>query len=198
LLSLLRWLHDGYFKYNFKSTNGCFLLKKKCRVTTEDPSQDFRPDTGTISVFRMPAGMGIRLDDGPGFPGARITPHYDSLLVKITAKSRTRTEAAAKLVRALNEFRVRGVKTNKSFLLNVLKNRQFLDGVVDTGFIAANPQLMAPLREKDRAQKLLRYISEVIVNGPPKELGMSIFGSRRRVDLLLVTDFISHFYLIFS
>jgi pyruvate carboxylase len=143
----------------------------QCRVTTEDPSQDFRPDTGTISVFRMPAGMGIRLDDGPGFPGARITPHYDSLLVKITAKARTRTEAAAKLVRALTEFRVRGVKTNKSFLLNVLKNRQFLDGVVDTGFIAANPQLMTPLREKDRAQKLLRYIGEVIVNGTPKELG---------------------------
>jgi pyruvate carboxylase len=74
-------------------------------------------------------------------------------------------------VRALTEFRVRGVKTNKSFLLNVLKNRQFLDGVVDTGFIAANPNLMIPLREKDRAQKLLRYIGEVIVNGPPKELG---------------------------
>jgi pyruvate carboxylase len=134
----------------------------------------------------MPAGMGIRLDDGPGFPGARITPHYDSLLVKITAKARNRTEAAAKLVRALTEFRVRGVKTNKSFLLNVLKNRQFLDGVVDTSFIASNPQLMAPLKEKDRAQKLLRYIGEVVVNGVPKELGM-----------LVVADFFSYVpYLI--
>lgn len=122
-------------------------------------------------MFRMPAGMGIRLDDGPGFPGARITPHYDSLLVKITAKARTRKDAAAKLVRALVEFRVRGVKTNKSFLLNVLKHPAFLDGVVDTGFIAANPHLMAPLREQDRAQKLLKYIGEVIVNGTPKELG---------------------------
>jgi pyruvate carboxylase len=122
----------------------------------------------------MPAGMGIRLDDGPGFPGARITPHYDSLLVKITAKARTRREAAAKLVRALTEFRVRGVKTNKSFLLNVLKNKEFLDGVVDTGFIAANPELMTPLREQDRAQKLLHYIGEVIVNGTPKELGTSL------------------------
>lgn len=102
----------------------------QCRVTTEDPSLDFRPDTGTITVFRLPTGMGIRLDDGPGFPGAKITPHYDSLLVKITAKSRTRREAAAKLIRALREFRVRGVKTNKSFLLNVLENEQFLDGVV--------------------------------------------------------------------
>jgi pyruvate carboxylase len=143
----------------------------QCRVTTEDPSQDFRPDTGTISVFRLPTGMGIRLDDGPGFPGAKITPHYDSLLVKITAKSRTRREAAAKLIRALREFRVRGVKTNKSFLLNVLENEQFLDGVIDTGFIAQNPYLLAPLREQDRAQKMLKYIAEVIVNGTPKELG---------------------------
>jgi pyruvate carboxylase len=143
----------------------------QCRVTTEDPSHDFRPDTGTISVFRMPTGMGIRLDDGPGFPGAKITPHYDSLLVKITAKARNRREAAAKLIRALREFRVRGVKTNKSFLLNVLENDQFLDGVVDTGFIAANPYLMAPLREQDRGQKMLKYIAEIIVNGTPKELG---------------------------
>ena len=143
----------------------------QCRVTTEDPSQDFRPDTGTINVFRMPAGMGIRLDDGPGFPGARITPHYDSLLVKITAKARSRKDAAAKLVRALKEFRVRGVKTNKSFLLNVLQHPDFLDGEVNTGFIAANPHLMDPIREQDRAQKLLAYISNVIVNGLPKELG---------------------------
>mmetsp|Transcript_20320 Transcript_20320/g.43985 ORF Transcript_20320/g.43985 Transcript_20320/m.43985 type:complete len:1262 (-) Transcript_20320:124-3909(-) len=143
----------------------------QCRVTTEDPAQDFRPDTGTINVFRMPCGMGIRLDDGPGFPGAKITPHYDSLLVKITSRARTRKDAARKLERAIREFRVRGVKTNKSFLLNVLRHPDFLDGVVDTGFIAANPHLMDPLREQDRAQKLLRYIGNVIVNGTPKELG---------------------------
>lgn len=147
------------------------VFAMQVRVTTEDPSQDFRPDTGTINVFRMPAGMGIRLDDGPGFPGAQITPHYDSLLVKITAKARNRKEAAAKLVRALKEFRVRGVKTNKSFLLNVLTHDQFLNGVVNTGFIAANPHLLDPLREQDRAQKLLHYISETIINGTPKELG---------------------------
>ena len=80
----------------------------QCRVTTEDPSQDFRPDTGVIDVFRLPAGMGIRLDDGPGFPGAKILPHYDSLLVKITSKAKTKQEAATKLARALKEFRVRG------------------------------------------------------------------------------------------
>jgi len=147
------------------------VIAMQCRVTTEDPSQDFRPDTGTINVFRMPAGMGIRLDDGPGFPGAKITPHYDSLLVKITAKARNRKDCAAKLVRALREFRVRGVKTNKSFLLNVLEHEQFLEGFVDTGFIAANPQLLDPLREQDRAQKLLQYIGNTIINGTPKELG---------------------------
>ncbi len=158
----------GLVQENIPEPTGFAL---QCRVTTEDPSQDFRPDTGTISVFRLPTGMGIRLDDGPGFPGAKITPHYDSLLVKITAKARTRREAAAKLIRSLNEFRVRGVKTNKSFLLNVLENEQFLDGVVDTGFIAQNPDLLAPLHEQDRAQKVLKFIANIIVNGPPAELG---------------------------
>jgi len=146
-------------------------IAMQCRVTTEDPSQDFRPDTGTIDVFRMPGGMGIRLDDGPGFPGAQILPHYDSLLVKITARARTRRDAAAKLTRALREFRVRGVTTNKSFLMHVLENKEFLDGFVDTGFIAAHPELLAPLKEKDRAQKTLYYIGNLIVNGTPKALG---------------------------
>lgn len=142
------------------------------RVTTEDPSHDFQPDTGTIDVFRVPAGMGIRLDDGPGFPGAKITPHYDSLLVKITAKAQTRHDATIKLIRALQEFRVRGVTTNKSFLLNVLENDDFQNGTVDTGFIAQNPYLLAPIKSRDRAQKLLHYIGCIVVNGPPKNLGI--------------------------
>jgi len=146
-------------------------IAMQCRVTTEDPSQDFRPDTGTIDVFRMPGGMGIRLDDGPGFPGAQILPHYDSLLVKITAKARTRRDTAQKLLRALREFRVRGVTTNKSFLMHVLSNDEFINGVVNTGFIAAHPELLAPLKEKDRAQKLLHYLGDVIVNGTPASLG---------------------------
>ncbi|KAL3769023.1 LOW QUALITY PROTEIN: hypothetical protein ACHAWO_006789 [Cyclotella atomus] len=145
----------------------------QCRVTTENPSLDFRPDTGTINVFRMPCGFGIRLDDGPGFQGAKITPHYDSLLVKITAKARNRKDAARKLKDG--EFRVRGVQTNKSFLLNVLQHHEFLEGEVTTGFIADNPALMAPLNESDRAQKLLHYIGEStcnqIVDGTPKSLG---------------------------
>ena len=150
------------------STSGYAM---QCRVTTEDPSDDFRPDTGTIDVFRMPAGMGIRLDDGPGFPGAKITPHYDSLLVKITARSQERLTAAKKLSRALKEFRVRGVTTNKSFLLNVLEHEDFLNSSVTTSFIGDNPHLLAPAKSKDRAQKILRYIANTIVNGPEPALG---------------------------
>lgn len=92
-------------------------------------------------------------------------------MVKITAKARTRRETAAKLTRALKEFRVRGVTTNKAFLLHVLENDEFLDGHVDTGFIAAHPELLVPMKEKDRAQKLLHYIGDTIVNGTPKALG---------------------------
>lgn len=92
-------------------------------------------------------------------------------MVKITAKARTRRDTAAKLTRALKEFRVRGVTTNKAFLLNVLQNKEFLDSYVDTGFIAAHPELLTPIQEKDRAQKLLLYIGDIIVNGPPKKLG---------------------------
>jgi len=159
----------GLIQENIKE-NGYAM---QVRVTTEDPSLDFRPDTGTIDVFRVPAGMGIRLDDGPGFAGAKITPHYDSLLVKITAKAQTRHDATIKLIRALQEFRVRGVTTNKSFLLNVLQNNDFRYGTVDTGFIAQNPDLLAPMKSKDRAQKLLHYIGSIVVNGPPKSLGIS-------------------------
>jgi pyruvate carboxylase len=149
----------------------CSGYAMQVRVTTEDPTDDFRPDTGTIDVFRMPGGMGIRLDDGPGFPGAKITPYFDSLLVKITARARERADAAKKLSRALKEFRVRGVTTNKSFLLNCLTNDEFMNGAVDTSFIGSNPDLLAPSTSKDRAQKLLKFIGSTIVNGPEPALG---------------------------
>jgi pyruvate carboxylase len=143
----------------------------QCRVTTEDPSTGFQPDNGVIEVFRSPGGMGIRLDDGPGFVGAHITPHYDSLLVKVTAHALDRNDCAQKLKRALQEFRVRGVTTNKSFLLNVLNHPDFIEGVIDTGFIADNPQLLNKSSSTNRGQKLLKYIGNTIVNGPEKALG---------------------------
>ncbi|CAK4806682.1 unnamed protein product [Aphanomyces euteiches] len=143
----------------------------QCRVTTENPALNFQPDSGVIEVFRSPGGMGIRLDDGPGFVGAHITPHYDSLLVKVTARALQRDDAAHKLKRALSEFRVRGVTTNKSFLQNVLNHPDFIEGVVDTSFIAENPHLVAPSTSTNRGQKMLRYIGNTIVNGPEKALG---------------------------
>ncbi|POM80328.1 Pyruvate carboxylase, partial [Phytophthora palmivora] len=143
----------------------------QCRVTTENPSTGFQPDSGVIEVFRSPGGMGIRLDDGPGFVGAHITPHYDSLLVKVTARALDRGDCAHKLKRALSEFRVRGVTTNKSFLTNVLNHPDFIKGVVDTSFIAENPDLLEPSKSTNRGQKMLKYIGNTIVNGPEKALG---------------------------
>ena len=143
----------------------------QCRVTTEDPARDFQPDTGHIEVFRAPGGMGIRIDDGPGFVGANITPYYDSLLIKITSKAANRHDAIMKLQRALKEFRVRGVHTNKSFVLNLLSHPEFVHGQVDTGFIARYPELLQPVWSSNRGQKLLKYVGNVIVNGPEASLG---------------------------
>ncbi|TFJ84262.1 hypothetical protein NSK_004253 [Nannochloropsis salina CCMP1776] len=124
----------------------------QCRVTTEDPSRDFQPDSGHIEVFRAPGGMGIRIDDGPGFAANR----HDAIM---------------KLQRALKEFRVRGVHTNKSFVLNLLSHPDFIHGQVDTGFIARNPALLQPVWSSNRGQKLLKFIGNVIVNGPEPSLG---------------------------
>ncbi|RMG99652.1 MAG: pyruvate carboxylase [Deltaproteobacteria bacterium] len=138
----------------------------QCRVTTEDPEADFRPDTGRLQAFRAGEGMGIRLDGGSGYAGAVISPHYDSLLVKVTAHARTFDEAARKLRRALSEFRVRGVKTNILFLLAVLDHPAFLARRYDTSFVDSTPDLFRFPRRRNRAQRLLRYFGEVAVNGP--------------------------------
>jgi len=100
----------------------------QCRVTTEDPSHNFQPDTGRIEVYRSAGGNGVRLDGGPGYTGAVITPHYDSLLVKCTVTGNTYDLARKKMLRALIEFRVRGVKTNIPFLVNLLTHPTFMEG----------------------------------------------------------------------
>jgi len=137
----------------------------QCRVTTEDPLRGFQPDTGRIEAFRPGHGFGIRLDSGSGYDGAQISPHYDSLLIKVTGFAATFEGAAQKLRRALAEFRVRGVKTNIAFLQNVLSHPQFLSGNVDTEFIASTPKLFRFERRRNRGQRLLNYLGEVIVNG---------------------------------
>ncbi|XP_051788302.1 pyruvate carboxylase a isoform X2 [Erpetoichthys calabaricus] len=143
--------------------NGCAI---QCRVTTEDPARGFQPDTGRIEVFRSGEGMGIRLDSASAFQGAIISPHYDSLLVKVIAHGKDHQTAATKMNRALAEFRIRGVKTNIPFLQNVLSNDQFLHGTVDTQFIDENPDLFNLKPVQNRAQKLLHYLGHVMVNGP--------------------------------
>uniref|UniRef100_A0A8U7NF71 Pyruvate carboxylase n=1 Tax=Corvus moneduloides TaxID=1196302 RepID=A0A8U7NF71_CORMO len=147
--------------------NGCAI---QCRVTTEDPARGFQPDTGRIEVFRSGEGMGIRLDGASAFQGALISPHYDSLLVKVVAHGPDQPAAAAKMSRALAEFRIRGVKTNIPFLQNVLAHPQFLAGAADTQFIDENPELFHLRPGQNRAQKLLHYLGHVMVNGPSTPL----------------------------
>ena len=137
----------------------------QCRVTTEDPSNNFSPDTGKIDVYRTGSGFGIRLDGGNGYSGAVISPYYDSLLVKSTAYSRTFEDAVRKSIRAIKELTITGVKTNVDFLINVLNNEQFQKGECDTNFIADNPQLFDITPRSDEEYRVLKFIGEKIVNG---------------------------------
>jgi pyruvate carboxylase len=139
----------------------------QCRVTTEDPSNNFIPDYGRLSHYRSASGMGIRLDAGSAFGGAVITPFYDSLLVKVTAHGLRFLDAARRMERCLQEFRVRGVKTNLPFLINLVTHPDFLAGRVTTQFIDERPELFHLPRRQDRATKLLTYIADIIVNGHP-------------------------------
>jgi len=139
----------------------------QCRITTEDPANNFAPDFGTLTTYRSAAGCGIRLDAGNAFTGAKITPHYDSLLVKVSSWGLTFQAAANIMNRALQEFRVRGVKTNIGFLENVVTHPVFLKGNCDTSFIDKHPELLVIREKKDRASKVLTFLGEVIVNGSP-------------------------------
>ncbi len=136
----------------------------QARVTTEDPANNFLPDTGKISVYRSGAGNGIRLDGGTAYTGAEITPYYDSLLVKIISHDRNFATAANKAIRALRETRVRGVKTNIPFLINVLKNDTFVKGACTTTFIEETPSLFEIELSKDRATKIAEFIGNRMVN----------------------------------
>jgi pyruvate carboxylase len=141
------------------------------RVTAEDPKNDFLPDTGKVQVYRPAVGLGIRLDDGSGYVGARVSPYYDSLLVKITATGLEWNYARRKAVRSLREFRIRGVKTNLAFLENVLLHPTFAAGKAHTTFIDETPELMQYSPRRDRATRILRYIGSTIVNGHPTVRG---------------------------
>jgi pyruvate carboxylase len=137
------------------------------RVTTEDPLNNFMPDTGKIMAYRSGGGFGVRLDAGNGYQGAVVTPYYDSLLVKLSTWALTFEQAASKMVRNLQEFRIRGIKTNIPFLENVVKHENFITGEYDTSFIDTTPELFIFPKRKDRGTKMLSYIGNVTVNGFP-------------------------------
>jgi len=139
----------------------------QCRITTEDPQNNFKPDYGEITTYRSASGFGIRLDAGSVYQGAIISPFFDSMLVKVTANSRTLDGACRKVRRALAEFRIRGVKTNMPFLDNILKHDTFRKGAVTVNFINQNPNLFIFKVPRNRATKLVTYLGDVIVNGNP-------------------------------
>ncbi|MCI4668728.1 MAG: pyruvate carboxylase [Bacteroidia bacterium] len=137
----------------------------QCRITTEDPANNFQPDYGTILAYRNAGGFGIRLDEGSSYPGAKISPFFDSMLVKVSAWGRTLKGASQRMRRTLREFRIRGVKDNIPFLLNVMNHDKFVRGDATVGFIQNHPELLEIRRSRDRATKTLRYLGNVAVNG---------------------------------
>lgn len=145
----------------------------QCRVTTEDPENNFAPDYGKLTTYRSPAGFGIRLDGGSAYAGATLASYYDSLLVKMTAWDNDLPGACRRMDRALREFRIRGVKTNIAFLENVVNHPRFQAGEVTTSFLEDFPELFHLPRRGDRATKLLSYIGDVILNGNPETKGKS-------------------------
>jgi len=138
----------------------------QCRITAEDPANDFRPDTGRLLAYRTPGGAGVRLDGSGGFVGHEITPYFDSLIVKLTCRGRSFDDAVRRAERSLAEFRVRGVATNLAFLQAVLANDDFRSGSVTTTFIDERPELTAASVGADRSTRLLRYLADVTVNRP--------------------------------
>ncbi|MES2932263.1 MAG: pyruvate carboxylase [Pseudomonadota bacterium] len=143
----------------------------QCRVTTEDPENNFTPDYGRLTAYRSAAGFGVRLDAGTAYSGAIITPYYDSLLVKVTTWAPSSDEAIARMDRALREFRIRGLSTNLLFLENVINHAQFKSGECITRFIDTTPELFKFAKRRDRATRLLRFLGEVAVNGNPEMKG---------------------------
>ena len=146
----------------------------QCRITTEDPANSFRPDTGTITAYRSAGGAGVRLDGGTVHAGASVSPHFDSMLVKLSCRGRDFAQAVGRAKRALAEFRIRGVSSNIGFLQAVLDDPSFVAGDLSTSFIEERPQLFDARVSADRGSKLLDYLADVTVNRPHGEPGLRI------------------------
>ena len=146
----------------------------QCRLTTEDPKNGFMPDYGRLTAFRSATGFGVRVDSGTAYTGAVITPYYDSLLAKVTVRGASSDEANARMLRALREFRIRGVSNNLAFLENVIMHPLFTQGTCTTQFIDTTPDLFQFKPKQDRATKLLEFLGDVTVNGQPELKGRSL------------------------
>ncbi|MBP2256078.1 pyruvate carboxylase [Virgibacillus alimentarius] len=158
-------IHDPLVGIPQQDDISCIGYAIQSRVTTEDPLNNFMPDTGKIMAYRTGGGFGVRLDAGNGYQGSVISPYYDSLLVKVSTWALTFDQAASKMVRNLKEFRIRGIKTNIPFLENVILHEQFMSGEYNTTFIDQTPELFVFPKRKDRGTKMLTYIANTTING---------------------------------
>jgi pyruvate carboxylase len=158
-------LSDKQIKINEQESLSTHGFALQCRITTEDPENNFTPDYGTITTYRSASGMGIRLDAGSIYQSYKVSPFFDSMLVKVSAQGRTLDGAVRKMVRALKEFRIRGVKTNIHFLQNVILHDTFKEGKASVNFIQETPSLFKIRLPQDRTSKITNYLGEIIVNG---------------------------------
>ena len=146
----------------------------QCRLTTEDPKNGFMPDYGRLTAFRSATGFGVRVDSGTAYTGAVVTPYYDSLLAKVTVRGMSSDEANNRMVRALKEFRIRGVSNNLAFLENVITHPLFTSGQCTTRFIDTTPELFELAPKQDRATRLLEFLGNITVNGNPEMQGRQL------------------------
>ena len=164
----------------------CIGYAIQCRITTEDPQNDFKPDYGTITAYRNAGGYGIRIDEGSSYSGVKVSPFFDSMLVKITASGRTFKGVSQRLHRALTEFKIRGVSTNIQFLENVITHPIFQEGTATVNFIAENPELLNFKKQQDSGTKTIKYLANVTVNGNPD---IKIKDLNKKFDVPKIPDF---------
>jgi pyruvate carboxylase len=158
----------------------------QCRITTEDPANEFKPDYGTIITYRNATGFGVRLDEGSTYPGMKISPFFDSMLVKLSTQGKSLKEAAQKMHRALREFRIRGVKNNIPFLENLITSKDFVDGKATVNYIQEHPELFTFSARQDRGTKMLNFLADVTVNGNPD---VKIIDSKKKFEKPIVPAF---------
>ena len=158
----------------------------QCRITTEDPEQDFKPDYGTLITYRNATGFGVRLDEGSTYPGMKISPFFDSMLVKVSTSGKTLEDASQKMHRALREFRIRGVKNNIQFLENLITNPDFVSGRATVNFIQDHPELFNIVSRQDRGTKMLNFLADITVNGNPD---VKVKNNDRSFDKVVIPEY---------